>query len=40
VLDAVYWKRIQREKEHFNANVLGPFGSEIAILSAFFDPPW
>ncbi|MEP7120824.1 MAG: hypothetical protein ABJE95_07945 [Byssovorax sp.] len=38
--DEVYWKRISRKNEHFNANMLGAFGSEVAVLSAFFDPPW
>ena len=35
----VYWKRIQRESDYFNAKKLGAFGSEVAVLSAFFDPP-
>jgi hypothetical protein len=40
VLEDVYWKRIRRTKEAFSLHRLGAFGSEIAVLSAFFDPPW
>ncbi|APR86602.1 Hypothetical protein A7982_11951 [Minicystis rosea] len=36
-LEEVYWIRIQREDERFNPNKLGAFGSEVAVLSAFFD---
>jgi nucleoside phosphorylase/tetratricopeptide (TPR) repeat protein len=36
----VWCKRIQRNEEAFNAHKLGAVASEIAILSAFFDPPW
>jgi tetratricopeptide (TPR) repeat protein len=39
-LDEVYWKRMQREREHFNRKKLGAFSSEVAVLSAFFNPPW
>jgi ATP/maltotriose-dependent transcriptional regulator MalT len=39
-LDEVYKKRIQRGNEHFNPKKLGAFGAEVAVLSAFFDPPW
>jgi tetratricopeptide (TPR) repeat protein len=39
-LDSVYWKRIQRGDESFNSRKLGAFGTEVATLSAFFDPPW
>jgi tetratricopeptide (TPR) repeat protein len=39
-LDEVHWKRIKRENAHFSTKKLGAFGSEVAILSAFFDPPW
>ena len=39
-LDEVWWERIQRRGEHFNAKMLGAFSSEAAVLSAFFDPPW
>ena len=39
-LDEVWWERIWREKEHFSLKKLGAFGSEVAVLSAFFDPPW
>jgi hypothetical protein len=37
--DDVLWKRIQREGEYFSTNKLGAFGSEVAVVSAFFDPP-
>jgi tetratricopeptide (TPR) repeat protein len=40
VLDEIYWKRIKRGNVHFNSKKLGAFGSEIVVLSAFFDPPW
>ncbi len=36
----VYWKRIRRIHERHNWQKLGAFESEIAVLSAFFDPPW
>jgi tetratricopeptide (TPR) repeat protein len=39
-LKEVYWKRINRKNEHFNQKKLGAFGSEVAVLSSFFDPPW
>jgi tetratricopeptide (TPR) repeat protein len=39
-LDKIYWLRICREDDHFTSNKLGAFGSEAAVLSAFFDPPW
>ena len=39
-LNEVYWQRIKRENEYFNSRKLGAFGSEVAVLSAFFDPPW
>ena len=39
-LDVVYRARIQRWSEYFNTKNLGAFGSEVAVLSAFFDPPW
>jgi tetratricopeptide (TPR) repeat protein len=39
-LEEVYWKRIHREDEHFCLYKLGAFGSEVAVLSAFFDSPW
>ncbi len=39
-LDEVFWKRIQRGEEFFNLRKLGAFGAEVAVLSAFFDPPW
>ncbi|MFT3767110.1 MAG: hypothetical protein QM820_16560 [Minicystis sp.] len=39
-LDDVYRKRIQRGQAYFNTAKLGAFGSEVTVLSAFFDPPW
>jgi tetratricopeptide (TPR) repeat protein len=40
----VYTARIQRRDEHFfnhfNKDKLGAFSSDVAVLSAFFDPPW
>ncbi len=35
-----YVARIQRGAKHFSLKLLGSFGSEVAMLSAFFDPPW
>jgi tetratricopeptide (TPR) repeat protein len=39
-LAEVYSKRIKRSGEHFSSKQLGAFGSEVAVFSAFFDPPW
>ncbi len=39
-LDAVYWERIERGDQHFNGQKLGAYGTEVAVLSAFFAPPW
>jgi len=39
-LDKVYYQRIQRGQEAFNAKMLGAMGSELSMLSGFFDPPW
>jgi nucleoside phosphorylase len=36
----VHQKRIRRGNEYFSITKLGAFGSEVAVLSAFFDPPW
>jgi hypothetical protein len=36
----VYWKRGNRQNEEFIARELGAIGSELSVLSAFFDPPW
>jgi tetratricopeptide (TPR) repeat protein len=36
----VWWKRIQRGRRRYDTVMLGAFGSEAAVLSAFFDPPW
>jgi len=38
--DEVFWSRIQRHDEFFSSKKLGAFGSELAALSGFFDPPW
>ncbi|UQA57154.1 hypothetical protein [Polyangium aurulentum] len=39
-LGEVWRKRIRREHQEFSTSYLGAFGSEVAVLSAFFDPPW
>jgi tetratricopeptide (TPR) repeat protein len=39
-LDEIYWKRIQRGNESFNAKKLGAFGADLTALSGFFDLPW
>ncbi len=39
-LDEVYNVRIQRGSEFYSLKKLGAFGSELAALSGFFDPPW
>jgi tetratricopeptide (TPR) repeat protein len=36
----VLWKRIQREDGYYSMKELGAFGSEVAVLSAFFVSPW
>jgi tetratricopeptide (TPR) repeat protein len=38
--DEVYRKRIQRKGEYFDLLNLGVFGSNLAVLSNFFDSPW
>ena len=38
--DEVYRKRIRRENEYFNIKKLGAIGTDLAVLSSFFDPPW
>jgi tetratricopeptide (TPR) repeat protein len=40
VLTEVYWARIHRKAEHFSANKLGAFSSELTVLSVFFESPW
>jgi hypothetical protein len=40
VLSNVYWRRIQRENEAFNTNMLGALGTELSALTGFFDSPW
>ncbi len=39
-LDEVWCKRIERYSVDFNSKKLGAFGNGLAVLSAFFDPPW
>ena len=39
-LREVWWERIQRKGEGFSLKKLGAYGSAVAVLSAFFDPPW
>jgi len=39
-LDEVYVQRIQRGKVFFSSGKLGLFGADLAVLSAFFNPPW
>jgi tetratricopeptide (TPR) repeat protein len=38
-LDEVWWKHFKPEGER-GTQKLGAFGSEVAVFSAFFDPPW
>ncbi len=38
--DEVFRKRIRRENEAFVIKKLGAIGSQLAIVSNFFDPPW
>ena len=38
--DDVYRKRIRRGNEFFNLKKLGAIGSELAVLSGFFDSGW
>ena len=38
--DDVYRSRIQRQDEAYSTKKLGAFGSDLAALSGFFDPPW
>ncbi len=40
VYDEVYCKRIRRGNEYFAVHKLGAIGSELAVISAFFDSPW
>jgi hypothetical protein len=39
-LDNAYWRRVHREKEHFNWKKLGAFGADLAALVGFFAAPW
>ena len=38
--DEVYQRRILRGNEHFSWKMLGTFGSELTMLSGFFERPW
>jgi tetratricopeptide (TPR) repeat protein len=38
--DEVYRRRIRRGDEHFNWRKLGAFGSELSVLSGFFETLW
>ena len=35
-----YKKRIIRSNEFYSTRQLGAFGSDLAVMSGFFDPPW
>jgi nucleoside phosphorylase len=39
-LAEVFVARVRRQEEAFSLHKLGAFGSEVAALSAFFDPLW
>lgn len=39
-LDDVFWKRIMRGKEHFNARHLGAFASDLTAMAGFFRDGW
>ncbi|MCP4662193.1 MAG: hypothetical protein GY856_42865, partial [bacterium] len=39
-LDDVFWARIRRRDQAFTIHKLGAFGSDLAAISGFFDPPW
>ncbi len=39
-MEEVYWRRARRDNENYNAKALGAYGSELAALVGFFDPPW
>ncbi|NIO70327.1 MAG: TIR domain-containing protein, partial [Anaerolineae bacterium] len=39
-LDEVYWRRITRGDKFFSTEKLGAFGTDLAVLSGFFDSPW
>jgi len=38
--EEIFWKRIRREGEAYSLKKLGAFGTDLAALSSFFDPPW
>ncbi|MCP4691297.1 MAG: toll/interleukin-1 receptor domain-containing protein [Desulfobacterales bacterium] len=39
-LDDVYWERISRKVDSYLLKRLGGFGSDLTVLSGFFDTPW
>ncbi len=39
-LDEVYWPLISRRDEQFVVHKLGALGTDLAVLSSFFDLPW
>jgi tetratricopeptide (TPR) repeat protein len=38
--DEVYMRRITRGNEDFNSRKLGAYGSDLSVLSGFFEIPW
>jgi tetratricopeptide (TPR) repeat protein len=39
-MDDVYWQRISRGEKGYTVDKLGAFGSDLAVLSHFFQVPW
>jgi len=39
-LNDIYWTRIVRGEERYLVRKLGAFGTDLATLAGFFDPPW
>lgn len=40
VLIGVYWNRISRKNEFYSTDKLGAYGTDLAVLSNFFEIPW
>ncbi|NUM76248.1 hypothetical protein HUU40_17935, partial [candidate division KSB1 bacterium] len=40
VWEEIYWKRIERENEHYPTRSLGAFGADLSALFSFFETPW
>lgn len=40
VFDGVYWKRIQRDKNHFITKRLAAYSADLSAISNFFDAPY